>query len=339
MKNKATLLIIRLISILMLISIQNAYASNLSLRPIKLPILERLSILLKHFQSQKWLQFIDRILVKSSAYQLVAYTLKSNAHIIKGTNCSEDIGNKDEFRVLTANMLLLPVPFFFNQTERIADFVNLVKIQNPDFIFLQEVWDKECVAKIIALLPDHNAVFKNSLCYNHSGLVILSKFPVRRAKAISYPLSLTYNLEEFIAQKGILVAQIELKNQIVNLVNTHLYSVPAYFSNRPNLAQMRHLINVISGLEKPVILGGDMNMMPEYVDKFLPEWLIRGNCSQNTAGLPALSQKLDYIMIAPTHAGNVEIEAFAIKNYQRFSDHIPVFAKIKFVTNMKPLTQ
>ena len=130
-------------------------------------------------------------------------------------------------RILTANTLLFPWPFYSDQAERIAEFAKLARSVSPDIIFLQEVWDNNSLRLLLARFPDYHAVIAPNPLFNLGGLMIFSRIAPVRATAESFPLTLNHNPEELIARKGILWAEISCSGRQIWLATTHLYSSAA----------------------------------------------------------------------------------------------------------------
>lgn len=234
-------------------------------------------------------------------------------------------------RTITANLLLFPSPFFYDQEERIGEFVKLARSMNPDVIFLQEVWDNKSLNSLIKKFADYHAVLMPNPIFNLSGLLILSRFKINNASAEIFPFTLSFNPEELIARKGILIAEIELNGQKNFLLTTHLYSSPPGAEHRPNPEQFSHLIKLVNSLPGCAIVGGDMNLLPDELEKLLHGPIVRDDCNLPTAGNKRRTKKLDYILGKGNANLQAEVLATRLECPVMFSDHSPVFAEVKFL--------
>lgn len=231
-------------------------------------------------------------------------------------------------KILTANMLLFPQPFFDDQEERIKIFSTYARQLSPDLILLQEVWDNFSLALLNRLFYDYNCCFVPSALYNKSGLVIFSRHPIDKADFFRYRLSLHHNFEELIALKGYLAIKITINNRSAEVFNSHLYSAPLWVRHRPNFSQFIVLQNAVFKSSADIcVLGGDMNLLPEEISTLKIDEIKTGNCLKPTAGGKKRTKKLDYIMLK-----TVKPEAFfetgrAITG-EEFSDHSPVLGII-----------
>ncbi|OGK07584.1 MAG: hypothetical protein A2W80_04805 [Candidatus Riflebacteria bacterium GWC2_50_8] len=306
-------------------------AENFSLKPFKPPLMNRLSRLLGRAQRSRVLNRIDACMKVADIYELLAGTLSPTITVLPPVQ-NKKPGNRDsaEITALSANLILFPAPFFFNQQQRIAEFARCAHRLNPDFIFLQEVWDNNSLSMLIASFPDYYSAYMPGLGYNYSGLLILSRYPTKAVMARRFAVSLKHSIEELTAQKGWLLVESEVNGKTVHLLNTHLYSADPRSHYRPNLDQFSQVAATATNLPGRVIVGGDMNLRPEDVDARLPGNLLRDACNLPTAGYPTLSKKLDYILLKTDPTNKDLIKGQRVETPIRFSDHIPVFAEIIF---------
>ncbi len=233
-------------------------------------------------------------------------------------------------RILTANTLLFPWPFYSDQAERISEFAKLARSVSPDIIFLQEVWDNNSLRLLLARFPDYHAVIAPNPLFNLGGLMIFSRIAPVRATAESFPLTLNHNPEELIARKGILWAEISCSGRQIWLATTHLYSSAAKARFRPNTWQFRHLLQRMQAAPDLVIVGGDMNLEPAELESYLPERIMRDDCNLPTAGRK-IQKKLDYVLAADQQDPSaIRIPGSRVEWEKRFSDHHAVLAEVIF---------
>jgi exonuclease III len=316
---------------MLLISINSAYATeSFTLRPVRMPLFNRLSRLLERAQRSCLLLRADALLAFAGIFELAAAAGSPKIVVLPpvGTNDGTEAAGAS-VKVLSANLLLFPFPFFFNQQERIDEFTKIVRELNPDIILIQEVWDNRSLGLLIAAFPDYYSIYSPGAGYNYSGLLTLSRFSPKTATVRRFATSLRHSLEEFIAQKAILQIELTTGEKPLHLINTHLYSAAPDRSYRPNLDQFRLLAEIAGKIAGRIIVGGDMNLRPEDITALMPANLQSEGCSLPTAGYPDLSQKLDYIMAGNTD-GQTVISGRRVDPARRFSDHNPVFAEIEF---------
>lgn len=319
--------------ILLLLSAASAAscAESFSLKPFRPPLLNRLSRLLGRAQSSLVLSRVDAYMKVAYLYELLANTFSPTITVLPPVH-NQHPGNHGSaaIKVLSANLILFPAPFFFNQQQRITEFAKCARRLDPDFIFLQEVWDNNSLGLLIAAFPDYYSAYMPGIGYNYSGLLILSRYPTKATMARRFAVSLKHSLDELTAQKGWLLVTSEIDGKPVYLLNTHLYSADPSVHYRPNLTQFSQVADLVKNLSGRGIVGGDMNLQPEEIDTRLPANLLRDGCSLPTAGYPTLTRKLDYILLK-TDAGNKDlIKGHRVDTSMRFSDHSPVFAEITF---------
>ncbi len=259
------------------------------------------------------------------------YTAGIPATMVINATAAQKSANRHGTRLtaLTANMLLFPPPFFSDQKEKTDEFVKLARSLNPDIIFLQEVWGNSSLAYLISQFSDYHAVLMPSPLFNLSGLLILSRFKPERVTAETYPLTMQHNIEELIARKGFLGAEISFAGQTLWLVNTHLYSAPPGARYRYAFSQFGQMQNRINGFPGAVIAGGDMNLMPQELEPLLAGGLMRDDCNLPTAGSQRRVKKLDYILAKGFGDSTVEVLGSRTEWPVFFSDHSPVFAEIR----------
>lgn len=238
------------------------------------------------------------------------------------------IKNKMELVILTVNMFLLPEPFSSNQFLRIKKLKAIIEKENPDLIALQEVWSNDKLSEIIKVFPHYYRIYTISPLYNASGLILLSKHRVVNAEKIIFPTSLEYNLQEIIAQKGLIRATVEIASTKMNFLSTHLYSNRTKAKLKPNYEQFPYILKYIKGLQSPTIVAGDFNLIPAAIEKLNKNQLVISSNREHTAGIRP-HKKLDYIMLAPKR---LTISSFVVKliSKPRISDHLPLLSTISF---------
>lgn len=234
-------------------------------------------------------------------------------------------------RLLTANLILFPGFIQKNSQDRIEKFIRLAKLESPDLICLQEIWDNSAMTSIIRSFPDYASIFKPGLVYNQSGLLILSRLPVKSASSITFLPSLRHNLQEMLAMKGILSAVIKVCDTDLILNTTHLYSSAPSAQYRPGLKQFEQLMEKAGQEDFPAVIAGDLNLQPEELKKLLLPGMQTENCPEPTAGLPERKKKLDYILVHSRAKTLLKISGKRLDSADKFSDHSPVIAEIEII--------
>lgn len=307
-----------------------ASASSRSLIPQKpfwLTALEKRVNILKNAQT---LLFFDDLLQASGLLESVFSLLKFDTAVIEPQRASSRRMAGHSVKVVTANMLLFPPPFFFNQAERIKEFAKSVADLSPDIIMLQEVWDINCLHLIAKEFPDYWMTFSSAIPINFSGLVTLSRLPVTKAYTQKYAPSLRFNFEELLAFKGFIVTTVTSGDHQFDIINSHLYSASPSQKYRPNCVQFMRLQNLVIKSDKPVIFGGDMNLLPEEINRLLLPEFIANSCMLPTAGLRKRTKKLDWLFVYPGKQHAASLESGRLEWPVEFSDHSPVYGKIIF---------
>lgn len=275
---------------------------------------------------KSWLaDFIENTVFKTGTY--LALT-DNQTRIIEAQATPKKVTS--ELKVVTANLLQFPPPFFTNQKERIASFAATIKPMNPDIIVLQEVWDNGVLLEICRHFADYNVCYKPSILYNKSGLLTLSRFRIVQSEFRKFPLSIRHNFEEFLAGKGVLKTVSEINNEKIAVFNTHLYSSPAKRKYRPNIQQFLMLQKIAEEENHDLkLIAGDMNLLPEEIAKLAAPDLLQGDCLLPTAGGAKRVKKLDYIFILGADKTQIQLTTKRIDSKYNFSDHSPVFGKIR----------
>ena len=177
--------------------------------------------------------------------------------------------------ILTLNTWALPIKLPGTQsTARYQMIVDSLAQSETPIICLQECFHKELRSKIATVLgPKFH--FSNTILHQRKvlgllsldtqgGLVTLSKYPILRESYIPFGGHPQENIEEKIGRKGFLVSLVYFKNQMIAIINTHLYAGQCQLSEQIRLTQIKKIMEYInqdpSLLGLPVILAGDLNI-------------------------------------------------------------------------------
>lgn len=175
--------------------------------------------------------------------------------------------------ILSLNSWFPPLKLPNNeQAKRKLFLVDSLLKQNADIICLQEIYKKDILELLLAKsVKQYNsckieyARFGFSKVNKSGGLVILSKYPIINSSFHQYPKSKDFRLDERIASKGFLVANITFDGQVMVIINTHLYSGRNAKAERIRSDQIGYLFNYIDNelkltKDKMVVLAGDFNI-------------------------------------------------------------------------------
>lgn len=136
-------------------------------------------------------------------------------------------------------------------------------LKHYSIILLQECFD-ETFQSLEGYFPDYHICRGTLKGINivHSGLVILSKYPITDVQFYLYKQSnpLTFDI---LSEKGILTAQIEINGKKIYIMNTHLQSCDFYRYDRYAVLQLDELKQYLTHLrlrDEKYIVGGDFNI-------------------------------------------------------------------------------
>ena len=136
-------------------------------------------------------------------------------------------------------------------------------LKHYSIILLQECFD-ETFQSLEGYFPDYHICRGTLKGINivHSGLVILSKYPIIDVQFYLYKQSnpLTFDI---LSEKGILTAQIEINGKKIYIMNTHLQSCDFYRYDRYAVLQLDELKQYLTHLrlrDEKYVVGGDFNI-------------------------------------------------------------------------------
>jgi endonuclease/exonuclease/phosphatase family metal-dependent hydrolase len=199
-------------------------------------------------------------------------------------------------------------------------------IQFHDIILLQECYDITSIEKDF---PDFYISRGTLKGFNliHSGLVILSTFPILETEFIPYQSSNSLTFDRF-TEKGILSILIRVGYENIRIMNTHLQSSDYQRYDHCAFLQFNELLEYTKGIKESYIIGGDFNIdihdmkvfhnLPFYypTDPTIYIDFKTGN-SQSYPGKTYEGMIFDYFITK-----GLEIKTMTIKSM--YSDHNPV---------------
>lgn len=205
----------------------------------------------------------------------------------------------------------------------------VIKKADPDLVALQEV-DKFTqrnarngdIAKELARLTGMEYFFVKAINVSGGeyGDAVLSKLPIKDTKG--YRLTTTSELGGEL--RSVARITVEKQGKEFYFISTHL----DHLSNEANrIHQAKELNEIIKELDKPVILGGDLNARPESETMDLLRLQLTMGCTscQFTFPTSGANRTIDYLMYAPLNA--MKIVNYSVFDYaSKESDHFPVIA-------------
>jgi endonuclease/exonuclease/phosphatase family metal-dependent hydrolase len=220
----------------------------------------------------------DNKVIRSTTYY---HPLSDDIKVKHLDNINDILLTRNDIRVLSYNIFLRPPPIKTNEddykNERLDDFIK--ELDNYDIICLQEMFSTLSYRKTKLVKAAIHAGFfyyveTESPNYFSTrlidgGLIILSRFPI---ESYSFAPFTDGILCDQLCEKGILYANIRVKNTNLHLFNTHLQ---ASYSQENDLVESMHtrikqleegvqiIKEVLDSQYKPgekVILCGDFNV-------------------------------------------------------------------------------
>lgn len=241
----------------------------------------------------------------------------------------------DTLTVMTYNIHHANPPETKEGVIKIDSIATVIKKVNPDLVALQEI-DVNTKrsgtalneAKRLAELTGMYSFFVKTLDYDGGayGIAVLSRFPIKDSVGYLLPKEPGTNEET----RGLCLIKIELPGgQPLYFASTHLG-----LSKNTRLMQADSIINVLSRLSAPLIIGGDFNAEPgsETINKFVA--VLKRSCTTNcepTIPYDHPREKIDFLF----YKGNGLLNPIQLKvlNGVKWSDHLPVVAHFKYVSN------
>jgi endonuclease/exonuclease/phosphatase family metal-dependent hydrolase len=219
-----------------------------------------------------------------------------------------------------------------NELSPIADAIDL---QRPDVVGLQEVdrsWsrsDSRDQAAELALRLGMGFRFDpvldcSALDYDNDGrcnygTAVLSRFAIRASAVRDYALP-RQGTEE---PRGMAQVGVDVKGRPLTILNTHLSEVPA-----ARMAQVRWILQTISGIRGPLILMGDFNAHPTAPEIRLLTRRLRDAAAVRRLRTPtAGNSRLDYVFVS---RGITVLDArIPSSSAYRVSDHRPLIVRLR----------
>lgn len=232
------------------------------------------------------------------------------------------------FKVMTYNLWASRPGFL--QTQNLIEMAAVIKKAAPDLVALQEVdkFTKRNPIDVTKELAERSGMkyYYYAKAMNHDGGeygdAILSNLPLKETKG--YVLGTTAELPG--ENRSVARVTVEKEGKEIYFISTHLDHL-APETNR--IKQAKDIVDILKTYDKPVILGGDLNALPDSETMRILRQHLTWGCFNNNCAFtfPATNpnRAIDYLMFAP-------VSAFSVKSYQAYtwagnaSDHLPVLA-------------
>lgn len=270
------------------------------------------------------------LLFKRSFTGLFALLLVS-AGCNKKQHLAASSSGKHELRVMTYNIHHANPPSKNGYID-VAAVAKVIKEQHPDFVALQEI-DVNTKrsglneAEQLASQTGMNFYFAKAIDFDggYYGIAILSKFPLLNGRTIALP-----TLPDTKGEPRVLaVAEAKISgNKSILFASTHL---DAQHNDQNRLAQIRVIVDSLSKLNGPVIIGGDFNATPESeVIKILDQHFTRTCVTGCGNTIPQINPNKTIDFIAFRGDDKLKVTSHKVIDEQYASDHLPVLATVGF---------
>ncbi|RIH62781.1 hypothetical protein D1164_23150 [Mariniphaga sediminis] len=209
----------------------------------------------------------------------------------------------------------------------LKESARVLKSINPDIVFLQEVDIKtdrsggvDQLAVLASLTGLEYYYFGKGIDYSNGefGVAILSKYKLENTHATLLPLIPKQNKQDYIEQRVMAEARINIGGQFITVACTHLDLTPY---NR--IEQVSAIDSRLSTYDYPVILGGDFNSRPS--DLVIAKFQDLSYSFTNLSGYSISNFLLDYIVYRPADKFKL-VSHEIITSALNVSDHYPVVA-------------
>jgi endonuclease/exonuclease/phosphatase family metal-dependent hydrolase len=223
------------------------------------------------------------------------------------SSCTDDndstLNNSNNLNIMTYNLNGLPDAItkvkkykdFESKKNRLANMCEFLQNSNIDTVMFQEVWLKKDAEALADLCGYKYVCYQDNENFQ-SGLMILSNHYISSCSKTVFqdriPNSGVGATIDKKISRGFLTADIMLPNgQEFVLINTHTISnYKPQLEDEPNNAlrfkqdpneevrrsQLAEIFESVSSIDKPIVIGGDLNTGPEY-----PLWDTVKNMASN----------------------------------------------------------
>ncbi|MDD5178561.1 MAG: endonuclease/exonuclease/phosphatase family protein [Candidatus Nanoarchaeia archaeon] len=158
-----------------------------------------------------------------------------------------------KLRIVQLNFWGLPWPFSVWRKTRLQDLVEFIQNNKPDIINLSEVWFGSDVEYLELKLKDYHFSHTDFGALNESGLLTISKYPIKFKRFIPF------NRSELFSRKGILISECKINKKTFKIINTHFFHSRKLHKSYVVREQLDRLKNYLDK-RVPTILAGDFNL-------------------------------------------------------------------------------
>jgi endonuclease/exonuclease/phosphatase family metal-dependent hydrolase len=218
--------------------------------------------------------------------------------------------------------------------ERLGDFLDSLRV---DIVFLQEVDSRTRRSggvdqlAVLAGRTALNGFFAPAMDFDggHYGTAVLSRFPLREARAIPLPVVRAEELRErYYEPRALLHAVAETPAGPVHLLGTHLdHGREPVFRHTQMLELLAHVADAVpAGV--PVLFGGDLNAPPERPEiralglHFRDAWELCGGGDGYTFPADTPVRRIDYLLLRGFGCARAEVVPTLV------SDHRPLVVTV-----------
>jgi sphingomyelin phosphodiesterase len=270
-------------------------------------------------------------------------------------------GQAQQIKILSWNIFMIPPTIFKScQCERAPLISATVKNWDADVIIFQEAFQKKVRLMIWDLIKDkypyETGVPKSGFLKVHSGVWMVSKYPIEKQESIVYK---SKKGSDGFAKKGATFIEVNMNGKRFQVIGTHVQSGSKYQDIR--YIQFKQLIDELGNKylnpNIPQFIGGDLNTDYQFQDLYKEMIRILDvmgvkhtgetfSCDniKNSLGAKFFDpeqQILDYILVRNQHEkiakvkeeiiySSITAEPVCKKGFKALSDHNPVMAIIEW---------
>ncbi len=265
-----------------------------------------------------------------------------------------------DLKILSWNIFMIPPTIFKScQCERTGYIAEAVKGWDADVIIFQEAFQKKArqliYDKIKDQYPYETGVPKSGFLKVHSGVWIVSRYPIVRQESIVYKQK---KGSDRFAKKGATFIEIDMNGQKIQVIGTHVQSGSQHQLVRDiQFKQMiQELGNKYMDFTIPQFIGGDLNTDVQVTKDYENMLVILDAMNTKHTGQPFSwngeennlgakffgkhKETLDYILLRNQHKDLATIvkheilspitkEPVCKRGFNAMSDHYPVMAEIE----------
>ncbi len=177
--------------------------------------------------------------------------------------------------LLSFNAWALPIWLpYHDQQKRYKAIPQRLIDTNADIICIQEAFADSFRRQQLTATSDHYDIYSDYSCNRliaglvkmdcHGGLMTLSKYPIEEEQFYAFPKSRYMRWEESLGAKGFLLTKLQVNQNTVYVINTHLYAGLTQADELHQLVQIKYMHEVLEDhnvLSHDIFLLGDLNIL------------------------------------------------------------------------------